>query len=75
MSDSRYCPLCGAHESEQGEGEATDAEVLLWRGGIINLHGRLLAMQLQGKMVDHIDGNPNNNTPSNLRVVTMMENR
>lgn len=33
------------------------------------------ARAMKGKEVDHKDGNPNNNSPSNLRVISRHHNR
>ena len=30
MSRLTFCPLCGAHEHEHGEGKPTNEEILLW---------------------------------------------
>jgi hypothetical protein len=36
---------------------------------------KLAGKQVKGKDVDHKDGNPRNNSPSNLRVLSKSENR
>lgn len=43
--DLGYCPLCGAHELEADEGEATDAKVLANGTKIRVLYERLLRVE------------------------------
>lgn len=38
MSEEGYCPLCGAHEMEQGEGFPSDVDELLkWEDRLMDL--------------------------------------
>lgn len=46
MSVPKYCPLCGAHEFEQEEGEATDAVIIERREEIIALYNKLINLEL-----------------------------
>lgn len=43
------------------------------RGGLVLLH-RLIAGAIDGQVVDHIDGDPTNNTRANLRLCSHAEN-
>lgn len=45
------------------------------RAILINAMGDLVnGMHRKGRAIDHIDGNPYNNSPENFRVVTLPEN-
>jgi hypothetical protein len=47
--DDLYCPLCGAHKFEYGEGKATDADVLRWAEEIGKLFDRLIQVKQEAK--------------------------
>lgn len=45
LPEPAYCPLCGAHEIEHGEGEVDDKALLLWAEQIEALYTRLKQVQ------------------------------
>jgi hypothetical protein len=36
-----YCPLCGAHSDEHGQGDVSDSDLLLWEPEIAALFDKL----------------------------------
>lgn len=48
MSNSKYCPLCGAHEFEWYEGEASDELILQEQEQIEELYRKLLLLKEKG---------------------------
>ena len=49
---AEYCPLCGAHESEQEEGEADDETILKWEKEIIMLNSKVYSLRKKKEASD-----------------------
>lgn len=51
-----------------------DVTLVSGKSKCVRIHNAIIGQSLKGMVVDHIDGNPLNNTRENLRFVTMRDN-